>query len=131
MRQAGRFDPVEAMQFALEHQNPLVVGEVAGGRAYPEKSFSLAKVSDPNVLVWALKPAEEGIDHGIIARVWNVSRDPRKFSLSLTGGLAAAKKTTHIETDLEPATVAAGVLSASAAPSQLLTFRLLPAQHRR
>jgi alpha-mannosidase len=124
----GRFDPVEAMQFALEHQNPLVVGNVTGGSAYPEKSYSLVKLSDPNVLLWALKPAEEGIDHGIIARVWNVSPAPRSFSLSLAGGLAAAKKTTHIETDLEPANLAAGALSASAAPSQLLTFRLIPRQ---
>ncbi|MEW5978790.1 MAG: glycoside hydrolase [Acidobacteriota bacterium] len=121
------FQATEAMKFALEHQNPLVAGVVAGGSAYPEKSYSLLQISDPNVMLWALKPAEEGIEKGIIARVWNLASSPRPFTLSLETGISSAQRATHIETDIEAAKLSAGALSASAAPSQMLTFRLLPA----
>jgi len=126
LRSQGRFDAVEAMRFALEHQNPLVTGVVGGGKALPDKSFSALRLSNPNVLLWALKPAEEGIAHGAIARVWNLSTGPQRFSLALAAGVASAKQTTHIETDVADATVEGDVLSASAAPWQWLTFRLVP-----
>jgi alpha-mannosidase len=123
----GPFHATDAMRFALEHQNPLVTGLVTGDTApLPERSFSLVTLSDPDVLLWALKPAEEGIAQGIIARVWNQASEPRHCSLALAAGIAAARRTTHIETDLEDAAVADGALSATIAPSQLLTFRLLP-----
>ncbi|MGH7945783.1 MAG: glycosyl hydrolase-related protein, partial [Opitutaceae bacterium] len=122
----SRFNPVDAMKVALEHQNPLVTGFVRGGGkpVYPETSFSLVTVSDPNVVLWALKPAEEGIDKGIVARVWNLASEPREFSLSVAGGLSAVRAVTHIETDIGPATVSGGALAASLAGSQMKTFRL-------
>lgn len=104
----------------------MVAGIVTGGGAYPEKSYSLLKISDPNVLLWALKPAEEGIEKGIIARVWNQSSESRKFSLSLATGVSGAQRATHIETNIEAAAISGGALSASAASSQMLTFRLFP-----
>jgi len=124
----GAFRAVAAMQFALEHQNPLVTGVVTGGRALPENTFSLMAISDPEVLLWALKPAEEGMAKGIVARVWNQSVDRRRFSLALATGIAGARRVTHIETDLGEATVVEGALSATIAPSQLLTFRLFPVE---
>ena len=124
------FDPVEAMRFALEHQNPLVAGSVSGGGAYPEKSYSLAKISDPNVLLWVLKPSEEGITNGIIARVWNPSGKPRSFSISLATGIGAAKRTTHIETDLAEVAISEDILRAPIAAHQLVTFRLFPKAKR-
>ncbi|MGH9839908.1 MAG: glycosyl hydrolase-related protein [Blastocatellia bacterium] len=78
------------------------------------------------VLLWALKPAEEGIEKGIIARLWNLSSEPRKFALSLATGISGAQRATHIETDIEVAAVSGGALSGSAAASQMLTFRLFP-----
>ncbi|MGH7955752.1 MAG: glycoside hydrolase, partial [Opitutaceae bacterium] len=126
LRPHGSHDAVGAMKFALEHQNPLVTGFVRGRgkRVYPEKSFSLVTLSDPNVVLWALKPAEEGIDKGIIARVWNLDSASREFSLSVAGGLSAASAVTHIETDIGPATVSGGALKASVAGTQMKTFRL-------
>jgi len=122
----ARFDPVDAMKLALEHQNPLVTGFVRGRgkRAYPETTFSLVTLSDPNVVLWALKPAEDGIDKGIIARVWNLASAPREFSLSVAGGLSAASAVTHIETDIDHATVSGGALGTSVAGLQMKTFRL-------
>jgi alpha-mannosidase len=123
----ARFSASDAMQFALEHQNPLRAALVTGGGDYPEKTFTLLNLTGSDVLLWALKPAEEGIGQGVIARVWNLSEEPRAFSLSLAGGLAAAQRATHIETDLGDAAVAGGAMTGSVAPSQIATYRLRPA----
>ncbi|MGH9842052.1 MAG: hypothetical protein ACREEM_25140 [Blastocatellia bacterium] len=95
------FDPVEAMRFALEHQNPLAPGVITGSGALPEQSYSLLKVSQPGIFVWAVKPAEEGIEHGVIARVWNLTHRPVEGTLEFAEPLDSARQTTHIETDLE------------------------------
>jgi alpha-mannosidase len=121
----GVYDPVAAMKFALEHQNPLVTGVVTGGGVYPETFYSLVTISNPNVLLWALKPAEEGIGHGIIARVWNLTANSTSLSLGLSSGpIFSAWHTTHIETRLEGATVTNGALNADLAANQLKTFLL-------
>ncbi|MGI8423203.1 MAG: glycosyl hydrolase-related protein [Chloroflexota bacterium] len=131
-----RFDPVAAMKFALEHQNPLVARAVTqapgvpsarGVGSLPEASYASLSISNPKILLWALKPAEDGIASGIIARVWNLSAEPQQFSLSLATGIEHARNLTHVETDVAVATVTAGALSASLAPSQIATYRLSPA----
>ncbi len=124
------FDPVESMRFSLEHQNPLATGLVAGGAAYPEKLYSLLQISDPNVLLWVLKPSEEGINKGIIARLWNLSDGVRDASLSLHTRIASAKQTTHIETDLGEVAVSDGLLRTAIVGRRLMTFRLLPESKR-
>jgi alpha-mannosidase len=122
----GAYDPVMAMRFALEHQNPLVTGLVLGGSTYPETSLSLLQVSDPRVLIWAVKPAEDGIDQGIVVRIWNLS-DRAASDVTLSCGLGAieqAVRTTHIETPIEAAKVTTGLLSTSLSGQQLKTFSL-------
>ncbi|MEK7403567.1 MAG: glycosyl hydrolase-related protein [Acidobacteriota bacterium] len=118
LRTHGGYDAASAMRFALEHQNPLVAAPVAGGSAYPEDAFSAITVSNPNVLLWAWKPAEEGIGRGIIARVWNVSDRPARFTLKTWRRVARIWQTTHIETNLKPA------VDTSAARWQFRTYRL-------
>ncbi len=123
------YDAVAAMRFALEHQNPPATGTVAGPieAALPADSFSLLTVSNPDVLLWALKPAEEGIGHGIIARLWNVSDAPAAATLAVASGLAAARRTTHLETDLEPVSLnATAALPTTFSRQQLQTYRLTP-----
>ncbi len=124
LRTRRAYDPVAAMRFALEHQNPLVTGVVSGaGRAYPETSYSLLTVSDPNLFLWALKPADDA--DGIIARLWNLSSQAVSFSLGFAERpVASAWQTTHIETILGAAAVSAGALSATIGPQQILTFLL-------
>ncbi len=126
LRTHGAFDAREAMRFALAHQNPLVTGRVTGGSAYPETSYSLLSVSNPDILLWALKPAEEGIADGVIARVWNLSSEPANFTLSLATGISAARRTNHLETGAENAPVVGGALAGSAAGRQVATYRLFP-----
>jgi alpha-mannosidase len=121
----GAYNQVAAMKFALEHQNPLVTGVVTGGTAYPETFYSLLTVSNPNVLLWAIKPSEEGIRRAIIARVWNLSAGAATFSLTLAGRpILYALRTTHIETPIEGAAVKHGVLTANLNSQQLGTFSL-------
>jgi len=121
------YDAATAMRFALEHQNPLIAGQVTGTSEAPlrEGAFSLVAIDDPRVLLWAIKPAEEGIDRGVIARVWNVADVSSTTQFHFGKRLVEARRTTHVETDLEPVTLdVRGVLSATLARQQLQTFRL-------
>lgn len=122
----GAFDPVAAMRIALEHQNPLVTGVVTGGSAYPEASYSLFNISNPSVLLWALKPAEDGISNGMVVRLWNLSTNLAEFTLAPTTALVRAQQVTHIETPVRDAVVSNGALAASLASTQMGTFLLQP-----
>lgn len=118
------YDPVAAMKFALEHQNPLVTGEVIGGGDFPETSFSLVTVSDPDVLLWALKPQDD-VDEGIVARLWNLSSDPVDSSLSFSRcSLQGVERVTHIETPIEDVPVVGNGFVASLTAHQIGTFAL-------
>ncbi len=129
LRPHGVYDQVAAMKFALEHQNPFITGALTGPATgpFPADMFSLLTVSNPNVLLWALKPAEEGIDGGVVARLWNLADQPEETTIGLASGLASARQTTHIETDLTEVPVTDGQVNARFARQQLQTFRLLPA----
>jgi alpha-mannosidase len=120
------YDPVLSMRFALEHQNPFVTGLVTGGTTYPETGYSLVDIPDQNVFLWAIKPAEEGIDQGVIARVWNVSPASRNFTLLFADvSVTCAKQTSHIETDIQDEFFAGNTLSSSVVGQQIKTYRLL------
>ena len=124
----GAYSPASAMRFALEHQNPMVTGGVAGAvdAPYPAAAYSLLSISDPDVMLWAVKPAEEGIDKGVIVRLWNVGAKPRGIKATLTPGLVRASRVTHIETDLAPLTVSGGAVELKMKPTQIQTVRLTP-----
>lgn len=124
---SAQYTQRDAMKFALEHQNPFVTGAVTGsGNTYPETNYSAFSLNDQNVMLWALKPAEEGIGKGVIARVWNLGTAPATPTFTLNPKIASAKRTTHIETDIEPVAVTNGTIQATVGAKQMLTFRLLP-----
>lgn len=84
-------------------------------------------MNDPRVLLWAVKPAEEGIGQGVIARLWNVSDTPAAATIAFPSGLTGARRATHIETDLAAVPLdATGALTVDFARQQIQTFRLLP-----
>ena len=124
----GAFDQTTAMKFSLEHQNPFVTGMVEGfqtqERPYPAANFSFVNISNPNVLLWALKPAEDGISRGIVARVWNQGTTPSSYTLSLSRPIMSAERLTHIETTISPATVSSGQLNAAINQQQIQTHLL-------
>lgn len=127
LRSHKGYDPVSAMRFAMEHQNPLATGRVDGGDAYPEGSYSLIAIDNPNVILWALKPADDGLASGIIARVWNLANEAGKFSLSINdGGITGALSLTHIETPLEIGVVDNGKLVGAISQQQLKTYAIFP-----
>jgi alpha-mannosidase len=76
------FNAAGSMRFSLEHQNPLVAGMITGESSTYGSTFSLFSLSDPDDIVWSVKPAEEGIDNGIILRVWNVNNKQSSCMLS-------------------------------------------------
>lgn len=126
LRAHGQYDQVAAMKFALEHQNPLVTGPVISNASgvYPERSYSLLTIDNPNVLLWTVKSHDDGIDRGVIARLWNVSDSSARAQISLTPPIGAAYRTTHIETDLEAVPLTpAGTTPASFARQQIQTYR--------
>ncbi len=120
------FDAAAAMRFSLEHQNPLVTGAVtgpAGGSA--SVTYSLLAVSDRDVLLWSLKPSEEGMGRGLVARFWNLQPAARTPAIRLVRPVRQAWQTTHLETDERVIRPADGALPAQFAPWQLNTYRLL------
>ncbi len=120
-----KFDQAAAMRFSLEHQNPFVVAAVTGTNpSYNENNHSFLTISDPDILLWALKPAEDGVDHGVVVRVWNQSNSSRHYILKLAPGILSGKRTTHIESDIDEAQIANGNLSASLTANQIQTHRL-------
>lgn len=128
LRSHGAYDAVAAMKFALAAQNPLVTGAVVGNAKspYPADAHALLSTSNPNVLLWSVKPAEEGIANGIIARAWNVSGTPQQCDFALPSGVAAARRTTHVETDLDEVPLRDGAAALPFAGQQMQTVRLMP-----
>lgn len=123
----GKFDAAQSMRFSLEHQNPLVAGAITSGETYPATTYSLVQVSDPSVLLWSVKPSEEGIGQGIITRLWNQAGAAKTVRLSLTPKLQSARQTTHVETNLTNVPLTKGVVVMSMRPNALQTLRLRPA----
>jgi alpha-mannosidase len=119
------YDQVAAMRFALEHQNPFVTGPVTGGTAYPATSLSLVNISNSNVLLWALKPHDDGIAQGVIARVWNLASAQSAHALTLPPApILSAVHVTHIETPLVSLPVVNNTLSDTLMPQQMKTYAL-------
>jgi alpha-mannosidase len=130
LRPHGAYDPVAAMKFGLESQNPFVTGAVIGitNSPYPATNFALLNISDPNVLLWALKPHDDGITNGIVARVWNLGTNTSNVRVTSAVPLASAWRVTHIETPLEALPVKTGALETSVPVRRIESYNLKPAR---
>jgi len=123
--QQGKFDPVKSMRFSMEHQNPLVAAMITGNpTATPATTFSLLKINDPNVLLWSIKPAEDGVDKGLITRFWNMATTPAQPMLQNSRPIKSAWKTSHIETDELRMKPIGKTLKLQIKPLQMNTYRL-------
>lgn len=120
------YNAAESMRFALEHQNPLVAGKAEGNNhdTSSSSSFSLCSVSDPNVLIWTVKPSEEGIQNGVIMRLWNMSDADTSFTLNTGWNMERASLATHIETDTSPLKLKKGKLPMKLGHNKIQTIRL-------
>ncbi|MEI6196463.1 MAG: glycoside hydrolase, partial [Verrucomicrobiota bacterium] len=128
LRPHGDYDQTAAMKFVLEHQNPFVTGAVIsekGSGVYPETNYSLLTVNNPNVLLWAVKAHDDGIDKGLVARLWNLTDATAQAEIAAAPGISGAHRATHIETDLETISLTDdGKVSATFTRQQMQTYRL-------
>jgi alpha-mannosidase len=123
----GDFEPIQEMKFSLEHQNPLFTGKVTGDdNQSNEMSYSFLSIQHQNVLLWSLKPSEEGIENGVVARFWNMNPKPLKTDINLKYSIKKAWQTTHIETDLLELNPNGKLLPAEFKQHQIKTFRIIP-----
>jgi alpha-mannosidase len=126
MRPHGAYDAVAAMKFGLESQNPLIASAVSGttNSPYAEARYSLLKIDHPAILLWALKPHDDGIEHGVVARVWNLAPEPGRMRLTCAAPLAGARRVTHIETPLETLVLKDSFLETTIPAHRIETFSL-------
>ena len=124
--QAEATDRTASMRFALEHQNPFVVGEVDSNEGVIEGAeHSMLTLESDHVLLWALKPSESsGAGQGTIVRLWNLSEKPASYVLSMKEPIQACMKTTHVETDVEPMNVVDGKVTEELPPGAMRTLRV-------
>lgn len=117
----GSFDQTESMQFALDHQNPLVAGLVTGDRdaEMPETKYSLFSSTDSDVLLWSLKPGEEG---GTILRFWNM-KDLADPLFTFDSSPVLAQSATHVETIIKPLKLNGNRFRTNFRQQQMCTFR--------
>jgi alpha-mannosidase len=122
----NNFDPLQSMKFSLEHQNPLVTGMIAGDKNQSESNFfSLMKCNNSKVLLWSVKPSEEGIENGIITRFWNFSNKKQTPKIMFKSDLKSAFQTTHIETNEREIQLQKNTVQFEFKPHQIATFREL------
>lgn len=128
LRPHGAYDQTAAMKFALESQNPLVTAPIIGitNSPYPATSYSLLTISNPNVLLWALKPHHDGIEQGLVARLWNQAPEPSRVRLTTTVSLASAQRVTHVETPIESQLMTNGVLESTMPARRIESYCLKP-----
>lgn len=124
--QQGSFDATRSIKFALEHQNPLVTGTITGVlNDFHSKSFSLLNANNEDVLLWSIKPSEEGIENGIITRFWNFSDKEVSPKIQFNTPLKSVFQTSHIETNEKEVEIKKNTVKFKFKPFQMATFREL------
>ncbi len=118
------FDATASMKFALEHQNPLITGKITGTTGGYGPQYSIFSIDNPDVLAWAVKPAEEGIASGIILRLWNMDDHDNDCSVSAATPVVRCSRDTHIEVDKEKIDPVEGELKIKIGHNRIETFRI-------
>ena len=126
LRTHTAFTKASEMKFALEHQNPLVTGTIIGTVGiYPPTQYSYLKITDPDVLLWSIKPAEEGYtNRGIIIRAWNLGNTTSTGTMALQHKITEAYETSHVETDIRAGTFSGSILKTNIATQGMSTYRI-------
>lgn len=120
------YSAVNSMKSALEHQNGFVSASIVNtGGFLPANNFSFMSISDPNTLLWAIKPAEEGMAiNGAVVRVWNLANTTVNTNFTFYDLLTSAKNVTHIETDISSLSFSSKTISTSVGKNQLKSYRI-------
>jgi alpha-mannosidase len=119
------YNATAEMKMALEHQNFMVCGVVNNSSGFlPANQYSFVSSNDPNSLIWVVKPSEEGISNGIITRVWNLNNSDAAPALTFDLAITEAKRTTHVETDMNNNTFSGKTLLTAIGHDEMKTFRV-------
>ncbi len=120
------YSAANSMKSAFEHQNSLVSAEITNTSGnLPENNFSFITIDDPNTVLWALKPAEEGMNSkGAVVRVWNLANTSVNTNFIFNDHITEAKNITHVETDISDASFSNKTLNTLVGKSQLKSFRV-------
>ncbi|MBS1509640.1 MAG: T9SS type A sorting domain-containing protein [Bacteroidetes bacterium] len=97
------YSAVNEMKKALEHQDSIVCGAVYNPVNFLlPNQYAFITNDDPNALIWAVKPAEEGLDGGTITRIWNLGSSNVSSNLNFSYNLTVndAKRTSLVETNM-------------------------------
>ena len=120
-------DKTRSMKSALEFQQPLITNMISGDidAVLPADKYSFLQIANPNMILWALKPAEEGIkNNGLIARVWNLNDASVKSELRFNKKLSSANETTHVEVNMNRVSFNQNKLMINTQGQQMKTFRV-------
>ena len=131
--EAGAFSAARAMRHGLAHQNPLRVIPLARNQpgSLREPTASFVSLDVDNVVVTAIKPAEEG-GRGIIVRVWELDGRDTDFTIDVSAfAPREAFAVSLIETDIGPAALNNGRIAATIGANEIKTYRFLPTPARR
>ena len=115
---ASAFNQTNAMKFALEHQNPLVSEMINGGNDFDENQYSFLKTDNKDLLLWTLKPAEDG---GVAARFWNMG-NTHDTKIELYKKPKMVNLATHVETILNELPMINGKINLKSNQQQMKTI---------
>jgi alpha-mannosidase len=119
----GNWQDALSFQAGLEFNNPLLVRTIEQHRGKSPKKFGLLEVSSPNVVLSALKPAQDGA--GVIARVYEASgRAAKDVNIHFAGGVQGASEVNLMEDSLRPIAVENNSIHFDLRPFEIKTFRL-------
>lgn len=120
---SGAFDSQSAFRFSLEHQNPLLARRLGNGTPVSGTSVSSVSISNPKILLWAMKPAEDGLEGQIVLRLMNTSSSAEQATIQFPSTeLLSVSNATHIETETSTIPVANNEFDASLAPQEIRTY---------
>lgn len=123
---AGGFDPAAAVRFGWEDNNellPVPLGE-AGTGDLPARSHSFLTVTPDNVVLVALKPAEE---EGLIVRLWECAGRDTTATIAAAGlgAFCAAELTDVLERHGQPLAVSGALVRVPLRAYGIATIRLV------
>jgi alpha-mannosidase len=124
---SGAYSGSQAMKTSLAHQNPLQTRALARNQAGPlsAPTASFLSLSAPNVVITAFKPAEDP-NQGIVVRLWEMDGSATDFTIDASAfSPPAAYQASLIETDVAPAPVSNGIVSASIGANEIKAYRFV------
>ena len=117
---AAVYNQTTAMKFSLEHQNPLITNVLGIEKISMPPQYSFLKTDNSDLLLWSLKPAEEG--ENITARFWHTGLKPTEASLIFDKNIKRAQEATHVETPMLDKIPVNNTLKIKAQQQQMRTY---------